>query len=456
VGGGIAGLVCAYRLKQASIPVRLFESQTRVGGRMWSSGEQFPGRVVELGGEFIDVGHKALRALVEEFHLELEDLRKDERGLRPAYFFGGKVRSEPELVAAMRPAVVKMKRDIEKIGDAPVPYEATGAFRALDAWSIDQWLRENRVTGWIGDLLRVAFTAELGLDPDDLSCIPMLQVVAIQGNKVQLYGDSDEGARIRGGTDQLPTRIAAQLGAAVEYETSLEAISKLPDGHVRLALKRGATSFDVKAERVVLALPFSTLRKVTIDESLRFSDRKMRSIQNLGYGTNAKLLIGYKSRAWRNSGFTGEIFTDRPFQSTWDETRAQSGAPGVLTVYTGGTAGVRLGDGDLDARGQSIVGQIEWVIPHTKAEAEGIFHRFPWPSFAPSLGSYSTWRVGQMTAFGGIEAAVEGGNVHFAGEHTSLAEQGFMDGAVESGERAAREVAGAMGIALPGQKAQAA
>ena len=460
VGGGIAGLVCAYRLKQAGVPVRLFESQDRVGGRMWSEPlwpdqKELSGFVAELGGEFIDTGHKALRGLVSEFHLELDDLRKDDRGKKSAFFFGGHLRSEAELLSAMRPVVARMKGDVEKIGDAPLPYKATGAFRDLDGWSITRWLSERHVTGWVADLLKVAFATELGLEPEELSCIPMLQMVAIQGNKVHLYGDSDEGARVKGGNAQVPAKLAEQLGDAVERGTSLEALSRTSDGRILLSLKRGGTSFEVKAERLILALPFTTLRKVKLDDSMAFQDLKRRSIAELGYGTNAKLIIGYKSRPWRTTKFNGEIFTDLPFQSTWDATRAQPCAGGVLTVYTGGKPGVDLGSGNPNTRGQEILGQIDQVIPGTKVEGAGLFVRFHWPTFPHTLGSYSTWKVGQMTAFGGIEAAVEGGNVHFAGEHTSLAAQGYMEGGAESGERAAREVAQAMGVSLVGQAAKA-
>lgn len=445
VGGGIAGLLCAYRLKQSGVGARVYEASGRVGGRIMSNRTSFAdNQVAELGGEFIDTGHATLHALVPELGLQLDDLRAGNEAFEPVFSFGTHTLSEHDVVASLRPVVKLIKADLEAIGSPDVPYKATGKFRDRDAWSIDEWLKRNKVEGPAGDLIRIAFTTELGLEPDQLSCIPMLQMLAIEANKLHLYGDSDERFHVRGGNDQIGDRLAKALGDSIVQGASLEALSRLPDGRVQLSFERGAGRFEVRAERVVLALPFSILRSVKIDDSVVLSERKKQSIRELGYGTNAKLILGFKSRIWKKRRLTGEIFSDLPFQSTWDASRAQPGDAGIITVYTGGARGAAFKDAVL--RKDETLGQLDQVIPGLQAEADGHAVDFHWPSYRFVLASYSTWKVGQMTAFGGVEQEIEG-NIHFAGEHTSLAAQGYMEGGAESGQRAANEVLKALGKA---------
>ena len=444
VGGGIAGLLCAYRLKQSGVAARLFEAYGRVGGRIMTVRSSFAdNQIAELGGELIDTGHRTLHALAPELGLQLADLRAGSEALEPVFLFGNRRLSERDIVAALRPVVKRIKAEVDALGSPDVPYKATGVFRERDAWSIDEWLKRNRVEGPAADVIRIAFTTELGLEPEQLSCIPMLQMVAIEANKLHLYGDSDEKYHVRGGNDQITESLAKALGDTVLQGTALEAMSRLPDGRVLLSFQRGAGHLEIRADRVVLALPFSILRSVKIDDNVGLSERKKQSIRELGYGTNAKLILGFKSRLWKTKRLTGEIFSDLPFQSTWDGSRAQPGDAGMLTVFTGGTRGLNLKD--ASQRKDETLEQLDQVVPGLRAEADGRAVGFHWPTYPGTLGSYSTWKVGQMTAFGGVEQEVEGGNVHFAGEHTSLAFQGFMEGGAESGERAAKEVLKALG-----------
>lgn len=447
VGGGVAGLTAAWRLKQAGVAVRVLEAQEKTGGRMLSLRGHFPeGLVAELGAELIDTDHASLRALAGELGLELDDLLVEPPGVSETLFFAGARRSEAEMVAAMRPVVEAARRDLALLGEEPdASYRGPEAARPLDALSITAWLEKAGITGWAKALVEVAFESECGLPPGDQSCLNFLLFASFDPDHPKLYGDSDERFHIRGGNDQVPSKLAEKLGDAVLRGTRLEALRTGSDGRYVASVRREGTSREERASHVVLALPFTLLRDVRLDVPL--SPAKGRAIAELGYGTNAKLMTGWARREWRLShGSTGTVMTDAGFQVAWETSRAQKGTAGVLTNFTGGAEGLSVGRGTPSERATEHAARLDAVFPgisalHRPAEAV----RFHWPTNPWTRGSYACYRTGQITAFGGAEGEREGG-VFFAGEHTSRDFQGFMEGACESGERAAKEVLAAMGV----------
>ncbi|MDX9735015.1 MAG: NAD(P)/FAD-dependent oxidoreductase [Thermoanaerobaculia bacterium] len=446
VGGGLAGLTAAYRLKQAGVAVRVLEAQERIGGRMRSLTGHFPeGLVAELGAELIDTSHESLRGLAAELGLELDDLLVEPPGVTETLFFAGARRSEAEMVEAMRPVVAAARRDLALLGEEPdASYRGPEAARALDALSIPAWLEKHGISGWARTLVEVAFESECGLPPGDQSCLNFLLFASFDPEHPKLYGESDERYHVRGGNDQMPTLLAGKLGDAVLRGTRLEALRTGSDGRYVATVRREGISREERASHVVLALPFTLLRDVRLDVPL--SPVKKRAIAELGYGTNAKLMTGWTRREWRLShGSTGTVMSDAGFQVAWETSRAQKGSAGVLTNFTGGAEGLAVGRGTAEERAVELAGRLDRVFPGVSAHhraSEAV--RYHWPTHPWTRGSYACYRVGQITAFGGAEAEREGG-VFFAGEHTSSDFQGFMEGACESGERAAREVLTAMG-----------
>ena len=450
VGGGIAGLTAAWRLKQAGIAVRVLEAQERIGGRTLSLRGHFPeGIVAELGAELIDTAHVSLRGLAVELGLELDDVLVEPPGITETIFFHGALRTEAELVEAMRPVVEAARRDLAPLGEKPdAGHRGPEAALSLDALSIAAWLEKAGISGWAKTLVEVAFESECGLPPGDQSCLNFLLFASFDPSHPKLYGDSDERFHIRGGNDQVPSRLAERLGDSVLRGTQLEALRTGSDGRYVATVRREGTSREERASRVVLALPFTLLREVRLDVPL--SPTKRRAIAELGYGTNAKLMTGWSRRAWRlEHGSTGTVMTDAGFQVAWETSRAQRGTAGVLTNFTGGAGGLAVGRGTPAERATELAARLDSVFPGIPAHhrsQEAI--RFHWPTHPWTLGSYACYRTGQVTAFAGAEGENEGG-VFFAGEHTSRDFQGFMEGACESGERAAKEVLAAMGAPAP-------
>ena len=235
---------------------------------------------------------------------------------------------------------------------------------------------------------------------------------------------------------------AAALAGQIEVAHELVSIKLAADGRsYSLTFRTGSGTKTVPADRVVLALPFSILRSSVNYTKAGFEPLKVTAIEELGMGTNSKLHLQFDRRHWRGLGCNGDTFTDTGYQSTWEVTRAQAGDPGILVDYTGGTIGDSFGPGTATPYAVQFLSQIEPVLPGLTDHWNGLATLDSWPDYEWTRGSYSYWKVGQYTKFAGIERKRQG-NCHFAGEHTSIDFQGYLNGAVESGERAAGEILG--------------
>lgn len=449
VGAGIAGLTAAWRLRQAGIRVQVFEANTRIGGRMYSLRDHFPDRqVVELGGELIDTSHVRIRALADELGLTLDDLLADAPTLAAeVWHFNGQRYDEHDVIEALGPLARAIERDQARLPDAAVTYRTPHGLDDLDRLSLAEWLDREGIDGWLRSLIDVAYTTEMGAEPDRQSALNLIDFIGIEPDRFSIFGESDERFHVRGGNDRIPAALGERLADAIETGCVLEAVREASDGGVVLDIRHGSASREVRADAVVLALPFTLLRHVRID--LPLPPVKRRAIDVLGYGDNAKLMIGFNRRVWREQGSNGSVFTDRPFQSSWEASRAQAGEHGILTNFTGGRHAIELGSETARFQADKAVSEMEAVFPGiAQAREEAREVRFHWPTQPWARGSYACYAPGQWTTLRGA-AGERVGRLYFAGEHCALDTQGFMEGGCESGETAARELLEAMGVARP-------
>ena len=232
--------------------------------------------------------------------------------------------------------------------------------------------------------------------------------------------------------------MAQQLDGQIQVGTELVAVARTNGGTYTLTFRAGSATTTVSADHVVLALPFSTLRLVDTSKA-GFGPIKARAIRELGMGTNSKLHLQFKQRFWNGLGWNGETYSDRGYQSSWEVSRSQAGASGILVDYTGGTIGASFGSG-TPRRGRRRSSP-SWSRSCRARRHNGTGRRALdyWTGYQWTRGSYSYWKVGQYTAFSGAEGE-RSGNCHFAGEHTSQDSQGYLNGAVETGEAAAAEI----------------
>lgn len=443
-GGGMAGLNAAYTLQKAGLASTIYEASDRTGGRIFTARDLMgPGLTTELGGEFIDSIHEDMLALAAEFGLPLLDTQDDP--LAEAYFFDGRHYTEEEVITAFAPLAARIQADYDSTGEI-VDYQHEGNATVLDNTSIAAYLDGIGAEGFIRELLDVAYVTEYGLDADEQSALNLIFLIGTDLSEgFRLFGESDERYKVEGGNQRVVDALAERLESPVQLGHRLEAVRPNGAGY-RLTFATGSGARDVDADAVVLALPFTLLRQVDL-AALDLPDFKTRAINELGYGTNAKLFVGTDTRPWRDGGYRGECFSDEAFQLCWDNAQLQPGPAGGLTLFSGGAAGLAVGAGTAESQVQNLLPGVERAFPGTEAAFNGRVSRFHWPTHPFTLASYACYRPGQWTTIAGAEIEPVG-RLFFAGEHCSYDYQGYMNGAAETGRRAAESVLEAVGVAL--------
>jgi monoamine oxidase len=449
VGGGLAGLTCAHRLQQAGLGCTVYEAEPRLGGRCWTRrGDFAEGQLAEHGGELIDQGHAHIRHLAQELGLPLDNLlRAEVNGSEPSYFIDGAPYAYRDASVDMRGLWHTLHRDLSA-ASYPTRFDSfTARGQELDRMPLGTWLEQSVPGGRrarLARLLEIAYVIEYGAEVDAQSALNLIYLLGYTGpGQLRVFGTSNEKYHVRGGNDRIVERLVAGLAGQIETGHALVAVRAEAGGGFTLTFDVGGRGRELRADRVVLALPFSVLaRSVDLGQS-RWSARKRTAIQELGMGQNSKLNVQFTTRLWRGQGCNGDTYSETGYQATWEVSRGQAGSAGILVDYSGGAYAQSFGQGTLAQLTQRFLGQLEPVLPGSTASWNGNATVDFWPGNPRTLGSYSFYRPGQYTRFGGIEGAAEGG-AHFCGEHTSQDAQGYLEGAVESGERVAAEIVSAV------------
>jgi monoamine oxidase len=432
VGAGLAGLVAARTLVAEDWEVVLYEARGRAGGRVLTA--RFPdGQTGELGGEFIDRDHAAIRALAADLDLELEpvpggggeDLVR-RGGLAQGWTEyldadGGLARRDRERFYA---SLGELARNVDP-DDPPASPDAAALDRRSVADFLDELALSDRGRFFVE---RVDIIDEYTVAPDRLS---LLQVVGDTAHTADLRNGDYEAFRIEGGNGQIADRLVEELGRVVKLGRPVTAITQDRDG-VRVA----AGDLIKTAQYVIVATPLPPLRAVRFDPALPPEMRD--AVADLGYGTGTKTLLGYRPRVWSDEGFTGYAVTDLAVGTTWEASDAQPGASGVLLGYTVGPPGATLGAQSNGARAESVAGDADVLFPGSAVAWSGSEASIAWHDERFTGGTYTAYRPGQVTAFWrAMREPFE--RIYWAGEHTDVY-TGYMEGAVRSGLRAAEAI----------------
>lgn len=444
IGAGVAGLNCAYQLRKQNVMATVFEAGTRVGGRMLSKTDLLGTELVtELGGEFIDSGHEDMLNLCKEFGLELLDMQADTGVTECAYYFATHHYKDAEVFAALKPLVSRINEDAKLCEYEPVRGRGDAAYRRLDETPLRDYLDAIGCSGWLRSLIDVAFVTEYGLDTGEQSSMNMLSMLSTEpGPDFEPFGESDERYKVKGGNELVCTKLAERIEGSIKLEGRLARITGPKPYKLTFDTPRKVKeeTFDI----VVLALPFTILRD--IDIRLELPAEKTRAIRQLGYGKNAKLLVGLDTRPWRLGTFGGGIFSDEPYQLAWDNSRMQWGAgakpvqgPAGLTFFSGGSMCDAMNMGTPKQQVERLLPRLDLAFPGVKKAFTEKLLRMHWPSDPRVLGSYSAYRPGQWSTIRGHESTPVG-ELFFAGEHCSLDSQGYMNGGAQTGRVAAEQV----------------
>jgi len=463
VGAGISGLTAALTLQDAGISSTVYESSSRIGGRMHSDTSNWAGQTSEWCGELIDQGHKTILHLAQRFGLATVNLLAGEpNGSEDTYYFFGRYYEKSQADTDFQPVHNALQRDVQAASYPTTYLTNTPGGIALDNISVYEWIDRNVPGGHgspMGQLLDVAYNIEYGAETKDQSSLNLVYLLGYNekpGN-FAIFGASNEKYHIVKGNQQLPETIAANLAHPVVRGWRMVAIGFNRDDSIAVTFNVGGQTKVENFDRVILALPFAVLR--TLDyRKARFDNLKNQAIQQLGRGRNDKLQLQFKSRFWDGTGSwpgtgNGNSYADTGYQNTWEVTRSQPGTTGILVDYTGGNVAGSFAPStpysaaatnpQVTAYAMTFLKQLEPVYTGITAFWSGRA-TLSVPALDPNLNcSYSYWRVGQYHTFSGYEKARQpfpNGPIHFAGEHCSQDFQGFMEGGASEGVRAANEI----------------
>jgi monoamine oxidase len=458
IGAGMAGLACADRLRSAGILATVYEAApARVGGRVRSISGAFPGRTIELGGEFIDYWHATILRYVRRFGLTRIDLF-DTAG-EVLYRLDGTTYPESTIIDAFRDVVQRMKEDMRHVTPGisarnfdPAP---DGADRGLDNTNLLEYLEHKDADRVLIRAIESVFGGEYGQEIERQSCLNFVLFAKLTRSKSRIVyfgANNAERYAIAEGNEALAQRLRDTLVAAggagvVRGGMSLTAVRKSTDGRYVLSFGERTTAIH---DAVVLAIPATVIRaRVALDASLGIAVQTRAAITGLQYGDNTKTMFQFGSnQPFAAVGGDGTAYATDPMlpnvQVSFPSKTAAPGADPALPVivdYGFGERGRRLpavdpdGTGFLSGYDVIFPGAAAASVPLLNGEA---FARAHWPSEPNAQGSYTCNQPGYFTTMEGW-LGEPAGNLAFAGEHTDSFHnfQGFIEGAAVSGIRAA-------------------
>ena len=459
VGGGLAGLTTARDVAAAGRSVVVLEARDRVGGRIL--GKQIDGgQIVESGGEFIGPTQDRIAALAKDMGVGTFPTHNDgnflyyRNGLRLPYGDGpfGAVPPDPEGVGE---AVVAMQTINSMAAEVPVdaPWKAPNAAE-WDGKTWETWLQENVHTEGGRLLLELATTSVFSFEPRDLSMLFVLFYVAAAGNEsnpgdISRLVNTEGGAqelRFAGGSQRIPEELARRLGKRVRLRTPVRRIIQRK-GSVEVR----ADGLVATGQRVVVAIPPNLAGR--IDYSPKLPGMREQLTQRMPMGSVIKVQAVYPRPFWRDAGFNGQVTSDTgPVQVTFDNSPPDA-SRGVLMGFIEATTARRLNAASEGERRRLVLDNYAKYFGDEALDPiqyiEGRWDEEVWTRGCPVCAA----PPGVLLDYGS-EIRTPVGRIHWAGTETSTYWNGYMDGAVRSGERVAREVLAKLGKTVCGRTAR--
>lgn len=437
LGAGVAGLTTAYELRKRGVDVHVLEARDRVGGRTWSG--ELAGAEVDWGGEWIGHGQPLVYALVKELGLHTfptwdKGLKVLEVGGRLSTYRGTIPWMAPWKLAQIQLGIWWLDALARRI-DPATPWSHASA-TAWDALSLDD---KRRGVMWSADAratMDAAMRTIFGAESSEISLLHALAYIRSAGSLNNLI--ATEGGfqhdRIRGGAQAISKALAASVGAdRVHLGRPVASVSHDADG----VTVRDATGAAWRARRVVVTVPVGLGAKIAWEPALPASRAALMEASPMGAAV--KCFARYERAFWREKGLSGEAASgDGPISVTFDQC-AEDGSSPCLLAFVGGAPARAWGARDAAERKGVILDKLAAYFG-PEAREPIAWAEQDWCAEAWSGG-------GPITIFGGGALSSHGaslrepvGRVHWAGTETARRCMGFIEGAVESGHRAAEEV----------------